>query len=113
MIAIHRSQIEARAPQRPHGYLEAVLAKAREDAEGWLWFTEADYDALRARYSPVAAAGSNLAAYRQGLCMGCADWLNKDWPDGPKCLHPHCGCPRSELRVRPWEHMARCPAGRW
>lgn len=112
MIAIHRSALEQAAAHRPAGYLEAVVSKAREGTGGWLWFTEADYAALRTLYSLAAAAGSELAARRQAHCMGC-DWLNAAWPGGARCVHPRCGCPRDKLRVRPWENLHCCPAGRW
>jgi ribosomal protein L37E len=30
-----------------------------------------------------------------------------------RCVHPLCGCPRSEAGTHPWKKLHRCPADCW
>lgn len=74
-------------------------------------------DQFRQRRMAVAFTTALITASRdtesaQSACLEC-DWINRDWPSGPRCIHPQCGCPLSENRVMPWLNIAKCPAGKF
>ena len=44
----------------------------------------------------------------KGVCEKC-----EHLSGGIRCVKPCNVCPRDSRRVKPWERMPRCPAGKW
>jgi len=48
---------------------------------------------------------------KEAICRSCpTQWFHAYFE---RCLHPQCGCPRSEAGRHPWSKLKRCPQGHW
>lgn len=43
------------------------------------------------------------------ICRACQFFLSEI----ERCMHPNCGCPRSDARAKPWKKLRRCPVKNW
>ena len=127
MISIPLAKLQAAAPYKPQGYLDACLATGRV-VGGNLELTEAEFDALRSRFSPppivrqvVAATTAvirecgaalsgqpavddNEKARRLAICEACPNLI----PQERRCAK--CGC---FVELKASFRTQACPEDRW
>jgi hypothetical protein len=70
------SDVVARSPERPSGYLEAILAASSLSSDGTtLTLPDEAYTALCRRYRPVSANLHQREAQREAAAFLLGDWL--------------------------------------
>jgi len=106
MIKLSISSLEEASRKRPEGYLQEVMAAGRVEA-GFLWLSDEDYAALRARFSGADAVtpAAIKAKARYAICKSCVNSENNAF--GCKL---HKGCCFGRWRSQP---ESRCYLGKW
>jgi hypothetical protein len=134
MVSFSLKELEAKADQRPRGYMKTVLKYGRV-IEDRVFMTAADHQRLANHFrqgeplepSFFDMAGSLIKSLegwakrgfpiaREGLinkrrehCLNCNFW-DKDARGGlGKCNHRKCGC----TKVKWWIETEKCPIGKW
>ncbi len=127
-------ELEAKASQRPKGYLKHVLSYS-EVVGGRVWISPSDLDYLTNYYNghnPVepklidqaanltkalskwAKSGFKVAnkktiSIRKSNCESCEFWKHNGNMGLGKCNHAECGC----TKVKWWLESEKCPVGKW